>query len=88
MTPHAPTVNVDEAPLPARHLLDNSIYYSFISKYKNFSWCVDHACKLGMYGIFVLVGILLDERIIRCFCAFGLGSVTLPCPDTFSYLLY
>jgi len=37
VTPHASTVDVDESPLPARHLIDNSIYYSFISKYKNFS---------------------------------------------------
>ncbi len=37
VTPPAPTCNVDEAPFPARHLIDNSIYYSFISKYKNFT---------------------------------------------------
>jgi len=37
VTPHASTVDVDESPMPARHLIDNSIYYSFISKYKNFS---------------------------------------------------
>jgi radical SAM superfamily enzyme YgiQ (UPF0313 family) len=37
VTPQADTVDVDDAPFPARHLLDNSIYYSFISKYKNFS---------------------------------------------------
>lgn len=37
VTPAAGTVDVDEAPLPARHLLDNTLYYSFISKYKNFS---------------------------------------------------
>ncbi len=37
VTPNAATVDVDLSPFPARHLLDNSIYYSFISKYKNFS---------------------------------------------------
>lgn len=37
VTPGERTMDVDEAPYPARHLLDNSIYYSFISKYKNFS---------------------------------------------------
>ncbi|MED5372545.1 MAG: radical SAM protein [Myxococcota bacterium] len=37
VTPAADTVDVNEAPLPARHLLDNTIYHSFISKYKNFS---------------------------------------------------
>ncbi|MAA79087.1 MAG: hypothetical protein CL916_07475 [Deltaproteobacteria bacterium] len=37
ITPRAKEVNVDEAPFPARHLIDNSVYYSFISKYKNFS---------------------------------------------------
>ncbi|MCB9745263.1 MAG: cobalamin B12-binding domain-containing protein [Alphaproteobacteria bacterium] len=37
VTPAAGTCDVDEAPYPARHLLDNTIYYSFISKYKNFS---------------------------------------------------
>ncbi len=38
VTPAAPMLgNVDEAPFPARHLIDNSLYYSFISKYKNFS---------------------------------------------------
>lgn len=38
VTPEAPMLgNVDEAPFPARHLQDNSLYYSFISKYKNFS---------------------------------------------------
>jgi len=29
--------HVDDAPFPARHLIDNSLYYSFVSKYKNFS---------------------------------------------------
>jgi anaerobic magnesium-protoporphyrin IX monomethyl ester cyclase len=29
--------NISDAPWPARHLIDNSLYYSFISKYKNFS---------------------------------------------------
>ncbi len=29
--------NVDLAPFPARHLIDNSLYYSFISQYKNFT---------------------------------------------------
>ncbi len=29
--------DVSEAPWPSRHLIDNSLYYSFISKYKNFS---------------------------------------------------
>ena len=37
VTPKAADVDVNAAPFPARHLLDNSIYYSFISKYKNFS---------------------------------------------------
>ncbi len=37
VTPPAATVDVDASPLPARHLLDNSLYYSFISKYRNFS---------------------------------------------------
>jgi anaerobic magnesium-protoporphyrin IX monomethyl ester cyclase len=35
-----PAVNqleVDLAPFPARHLIDNSLYYSFISQYKNFT---------------------------------------------------
>jgi anaerobic magnesium-protoporphyrin IX monomethyl ester cyclase len=35
---HAPTLaNISDAARPARHLQDNSLYYSFISKYKNFS---------------------------------------------------
>ncbi len=33
----ADTVDVDDAPMPARHLIDNTIYHSFISKRKNFS---------------------------------------------------
>lgn len=37
VTPNAADVDVDAAPFPARHLLDNSLYYSFISQYKNFS---------------------------------------------------
>ncbi len=37
VTPTAKDVDVDEAPFPARHLLDNSIYYSFISQYRNFT---------------------------------------------------
>ena len=37
VTPRANDVNVDEVPFPARHLIKNDIYYSFISKYKNFS---------------------------------------------------
>jgi anaerobic magnesium-protoporphyrin IX monomethyl ester cyclase len=37
ITPRANDVNVDDVPFPARHLIDNEIYYSFISKYKNFS---------------------------------------------------
>ena len=37
VTPKAADVNVNTAPFPARHLIDNSIYYSFISKYRNFS---------------------------------------------------
>lgn len=37
-TDHAPSLSpVDDAPFPARHLLDNSLYYSFISQYRNFS---------------------------------------------------
>ncbi len=35
---NAPTLaNISDAAWPARHLQDNSLYYSFISKYKNFS---------------------------------------------------
>ena len=37
VTPREADVNVNDAPFPARHLLQNDIYYSFISKYKNFS---------------------------------------------------
>lgn len=37
VTPKAADCDVDEAPFPARHLIDNSIYYSFISQYKNFT---------------------------------------------------
>ena len=37
VTPRMPDCDVDASPFPARHLLDNSLYYSFISKYKNFS---------------------------------------------------
>jgi anaerobic magnesium-protoporphyrin IX monomethyl ester cyclase len=37
-TGNAPTLaNISDAARPARHLQDNSLYYSFISKYKNFS---------------------------------------------------
>jgi len=37
VTPKAADCDVDQAPFPARQLIDNSLYYSFISKYKNFS---------------------------------------------------
>ena len=37
VTPKAADCDVDAAPFPARQLIDNSLYYSFISKYKNFS---------------------------------------------------
>jgi anaerobic magnesium-protoporphyrin IX monomethyl ester cyclase len=37
VTPTARDADIDQAPFPARHLLDNSIYYSFISQYRNFS---------------------------------------------------
>lgn len=38
VTPNAPALqDVDSAPFPARHLLDNTLYYSFISQYRNFS---------------------------------------------------
>lgn len=38
VTPNAPALqDVDSAPYPARHLLDNTLYYSFISQYRNFS---------------------------------------------------
>ena len=37
VTAPAPEADVKQAPLPARHLLDNSIYYSFITRYRNFT---------------------------------------------------
>ena len=37
VTPPGPTVDVDTAPFPARHLIDNTVYHSFISKYRNFT---------------------------------------------------
>ena len=37
VTPTAADVDVDAAPFPARHLIDNTKYYSFISQYRNFS---------------------------------------------------
>ncbi|NOY25376.1 MAG: radical SAM protein [Oligoflexia bacterium] len=37
VTPAAMDLDVDKAPFPARHLIDNSIYYSFISQYRNFT---------------------------------------------------
>lgn len=37
VTPKQKDCDVDESPFPARHLLDNSIYYSFISQHKNFT---------------------------------------------------
>ena len=37
VTPTAADVDVDAAPFPARHLIDNTRYYSFISQYRNFS---------------------------------------------------
>ncbi len=37
VTPKQKDCDVDLAPYPARHLIDNSLYYSFISKYKNFT---------------------------------------------------
>lgn len=38
VTANAPALqDVDSAPFPARHLLDNTLYYSFISQYRNFS---------------------------------------------------
>ncbi|MDP6931410.1 MAG: radical SAM protein [Myxococcota bacterium] len=37
VTPPAPRIDPTDAPIPARHLLKNEIYYSFISKYKNFT---------------------------------------------------
>ncbi|MCB9765325.1 MAG: radical SAM protein [Alphaproteobacteria bacterium] len=37
VTPNEKTCDVDQVAFPARHLLDNTLYYSFISKYKNFT---------------------------------------------------
>jgi radical SAM superfamily enzyme YgiQ (UPF0313 family) len=37
VTGKAADCDVDLSPYPARHLLDNSIYYSFISQYRNFT---------------------------------------------------
>jgi radical SAM superfamily enzyme YgiQ (UPF0313 family) len=37
VTPPAATVDVNAAPMPARHLIDNTLYYSFISHYRNFT---------------------------------------------------
>jgi radical SAM superfamily enzyme YgiQ (UPF0313 family) len=37
VTPPAPLADPNEAPFPARHLLDNGRYYSFISQYRNFT---------------------------------------------------
>lgn len=37
VTPTAADVDVDAAPFPARRLIDNSLYYSFISQYRNFT---------------------------------------------------
>jgi radical SAM superfamily enzyme YgiQ (UPF0313 family) len=37
VTPKPGDADVDLSPFPARHLIDNSIYYSFISQYKNFT---------------------------------------------------
>jgi radical SAM superfamily enzyme YgiQ (UPF0313 family) len=37
VTPKAADCDVDDSPFPARQLIDNSIYYSFISQYKNFT---------------------------------------------------
>jgi len=37
VTPRAADADINETPFPARNLIDNSIYYSFISKYKNFT---------------------------------------------------
>ncbi len=35
--PPLPFQDVDAAPEPARHLVDNSLYFSFISRYRNFA---------------------------------------------------
>ncbi len=37
VTPTAADVDVDQAPFPARHLIDNTRYYSFISQLRNFT---------------------------------------------------
>lgn len=37
VTPSAADVDVDVAPFPARHLIDNSRYFSFISQLRNFT---------------------------------------------------
>jgi len=37
VTPSAVPLDVDLAPLPARHLIPNEIYYSFISQHRNFT---------------------------------------------------
>jgi len=37
VTPNAADADIDAAPFPARNLIDNSIYYSFISQYRNFT---------------------------------------------------
>ena len=37
VTPTAADVDIDAAAFPARELIDNSVYYSFISQYRNFT---------------------------------------------------
>jgi anaerobic magnesium-protoporphyrin IX monomethyl ester cyclase len=37
VNPAVNEMNVDLSPFPARHLIDNSLYYSFISQHKNFT---------------------------------------------------
>lgn len=37
VTPKAADCPVDDVPFPARHLIDNSVYFSFISQYRNFT---------------------------------------------------
>ncbi len=37
VTPAAVDGDIDQCPFPARHLIDNSLYYSFISQYQNFT---------------------------------------------------
>ncbi len=37
VNPAVTELNIDLSPFPARHLIDNSLYYSFISQYKNFT---------------------------------------------------